>query len=403
MMDRQTRYQMGPGGLVFVMSTGLIYAAALYTQANLLFWGFGLMIGAALTSMLHAVIALRGLEVQRLPPNHAIADEPVMIRYRLHNRSRLPMFSVMITELWGHSRRDREGPVHEDPARLRGGPHGYVIHIGARQSVQAEAPCWPLRRGRLTFDRVAVSSSFPFGIIRKQVAVVQRDELIVFPHLYQLNRQLLTDLERADSYSHADVDQVGGHEEFFGLREYRAGDSLKRVDWKRTARTGEMVAREMTRPRPPRLAVLLDLTPNAPGEAGDNQQALTERALSLTASLICQAHLQGYRVGLSVAGVDCQTFTPRHSRPHRAQMLQALAQLDTARPRRGPSRQASRPSVIVRPDGDEQPGSRRRLAIRTIHASQLSRYITEGDAPPAPLLDEPRPDRSARREMAGAR
>src|SRR5690606_15223189 len=101
--------------------TALIVGAANYTQANLLFWAFGLMIGGFVVSMLLAWQSLRGLEVQRLLPSHGVCGEPLVVRYQIKNRGWLPAFSLIVQETWGKGERGwkRIGPVAEQPPRLK--------------------------------------------------------------------------------------------------------------------------------------------------------------------------------------------------------------------------------------------------------------------------------------------
>src|SRR5690606_21260727 len=114
----------------------------------------------------------------------------------------------------------------------------------------------------------------------------------------------------------------GGTEEFFGLRPYRFGDSFKTIDWKHSARTGSLISREFTQPSPPKIMLLLDLTrqeqpspdpttdqhPKSDAQEGRPSRRRpkpsrpdphdpVERAISLAASLVCDAYFYGYQVG----------------------------------------------------------------------------------------------------------
>ena len=107
-MDRSFgRIQFGPGSVIYLVVTALIAFAAFYTQANLLFWALGLVVGALAVSLVAALISLRGLEVHRLTPSRGVVDEPLVLRYHLVNRSRLAWFSVEIIEHWGGRWRGR--------------------------------------------------------------------------------------------------------------------------------------------------------------------------------------------------------------------------------------------------------------------------------------------------------
>lgn len=343
---RQTRLRIGSGGVLYLLVSGVILASAIYTQANLLFWGFGLMVGGLVLSIGVAAIALRGLEVTRTVPTHCAAGEPLPLRYEIHNRSWVPAFAVVLREGWGKGSRGwkTEGPASGGGGGLNmlgGPPHAWVLHVARGQTTQTQAPCRPRRRGRLKFERIEASTSFPFSVIHKTVVFEQPSEVLVFPYLYRVHRQLITNLSTGEGEGRQVQERPGGTDEFFGLREYRPGDGPRMIDWKRTAKTGKLVVREMTMPRPPSMSLVLDLRETPPMSVGGKRASnkglveaaasgrqLEERAVSLTASLICDAYLRGFRVGLRVLGPKCATFPARHSLLHRTRLLEALAEMD---------------------------------------------------------------------------
>ncbi len=301
---------------MFVGVTGFIATAAVNSQTNLLFWTFGLMLGVLIVSVVVSGLSMMGLRLKRLLPDHGAAGEPLVIRYELQSRNWiLPAFGLTITELDGW----RDGA-------MSGAPQGWAMHIGPRASLQAEAIGWPMRRGLLKFDRVRIFTTFPFGILRRSVTFWHPGTLVVYPQLHRLRRNLLEQIKATDPAGTRASQQGGGSEEFFGLREYRPGDSLRMIDWKHAARFGRLVSRDLTRVTPPKMMVLLDLR----GIKASEHEA-AERAISFAASLICEAHLDGFEVGLAAAGVAMPVFTPHHSRFHRTRLLHALGELDLYR------------------------------------------------------------------------
>ncbi|MDX1681499.1 MAG: hypothetical protein R3336_00130, partial [Phycisphaeraceae bacterium] len=218
------RFTIGPAGLGYLLVSGLIAATAFYTQINLLFWALGLMIAGMIVSVIGSWLMMRKLEVSRILPDHGVAGEQTILRYRVVNHSHwIPVFGLTIKETWGRGRRGwkREGPITEDPPRLDGRPHGWLMHLGPGQVLQAQAPCWPLRRGELTFERLVLSCSFPFGVVGREASFQRPGSLLVYPHLYRVNRKLIHQISNMDPVGHQRLERGGGHEEFFGLRQYR--------------------------------------------------------------------------------------------------------------------------------------------------------------------------------------
>ncbi len=348
--------RIGRSGLIYLVVTGLILGAAIHTQANLLFWSLGLMIGGVVVSVVYAWQALRGLTVVRLPVGHGVADGTLVLRYQLTNGSWLPVFSVTIREGWGR-RGSRATPGAGDgdgPPRLRGAPHAWVMHLGPGQTAQAEAPSRPLRRGVLQFEHVLVETAFPFGVLRKVVRRYQPQEVLILPQLLRVNRHWLHTLTRAEPNGRLHRERGGGIEEFFGVRPYRPGDSLRLIDWKHTARNDVLVAKDLTQPDPPQLLVWLDLflPKSSPDDRADTEgrsqgHEVRERAISLAASLICEGYQLGYQVGLEVAGEPRVAIPLHHSLPHRTRLLEALARLAPPRDRGTRAPRLGQPSVVI--------------------------------------------------------
>ncbi|MFN3165829.1 MAG: DUF58 domain-containing protein [Phycisphaeraceae bacterium] len=384
-----TRLQVGPTGWAYLFILAAAAGAGFYTQANLMFLAVGLLLGALVVSLFWVWLSLREIAIERLPPDHGVTGDEVVLRYQLDKQSRLPAFGLLLTETWGRGKKGyrRQGPMREQPPRLLERPTGWVVHLGSGQTLQAQASCWPTRRGDLELARIEVHSDFPFGIVRRVLVFDEPDSVLVLPRLYRVTRGVMTKITRLDAGGYHQLDKEGGTEEFFALRDYRMGDSLKVIDWKHSAKVGKLVSRELTQPVPPSLVIYLDLSAYAPKEAGADAPPIApddmrrvDRAVDLAASLVCDAYQAGYRVGLSVNGADTQALRAHHSLPHRGKLLETLARLE---PGSAPAMRrytGEAPSVIVRPDrGKSQAVKTGRRAV-VVSGEDLERLCVQTES-----------------------
>jgi uncharacterized protein (DUF58 family) len=90
--------------------------------------------------------------------------------------------------------------------------------------------------------------------------------------------------------------------DFFGLREYEVGDDLRRVHWRSTARTGELMLRQDEMPWESRSTILLDTRPST--HSGESFERAVEIAASL-ATALCRGRRQ-VRF-LTTGGVDIRS------------------------------------------------------------------------------------------------
>ena len=122
-----------------------------------------------------------------------------------------------------------------------------------------------------------------------------------------------------------------------GKRDYMAGDSLRRVDWKATASTGRLQVKQFEPSIALETAIFLNL--NADEYAPRTRLDATELAIVIAASLANWIVGKRQSVGLSVNGVDpigtedkAQALPPRKGRAHLTRILDVLARVRSAPP-----------------------------------------------------------------------
>ncbi len=336
------RLRPGSGAVLYLVVVSLVATATLHTQANLLYWSLGLLLGGLVVSLLWAWLSLWGVQVRRLSVGYAVEGERLVLRYQVTNRSWLPVFGLVVQE---HGSGGRSSVLRRG---LSGVPVGWLAHLGVGAGGQVEAVCWPTRRGELVLESIELSTSFPFSMLKRVVRLAAPQSVVVFPRLMRLQPRVIHASQQSSAGVGMHMDQPGGQDEFYGLRDYRVGDALRQIDWKRTARSGRMITRELTRSAPPRIMVLLDLSdPPWQRLEGRSAEQLEEDAICLCASLICEAYTKGYQVGLAVSGPACGLFLPHHTLPHRIKMLESLSRLDLSVRGHRPQVTGISPTVIV--------------------------------------------------------
>jgi len=258
-------------GLVYSLMLGFMGLAAINGQANLLFGVFGLMIGILLISGMICRTVIRRLSVTRLLPDSAVVGRPATILYEFHNHKRFwPSLSVNLAEL------DGVDSFHAQPA-------AYMLHAAARMTATVPTEVLPRRRGLCRLNHYQISTSFPFGFIRRALTLGQTDSMIVYPAVGKVSERLLTMCRSAEKVGAPMKPQRGGEDEFYGVREYRSGESLKSIYWRRSAKApGLLVAREMTQVAPPRLLLMVDT--HAPQRTRADAAEI-ERVIAMAGSL----------------------------------------------------------------------------------------------------------------------
>jgi len=254
------------------------------------------------------------------------AGDRVRVLIDVHNRST-------------HAARDLLMTIAEG-RRMNSYPTGHVPMVAAGQHIRAEVHSRFAERGRQSLLHVVLSSSFPFGLLRRSVTYELPCELTVLPRIGRLRHfDRLLDAHAGKRFELGRGRATG--EEFYALRDWRAGESLRGVHWKLSARRGRTIVREhRNRDRPLVRVVLCTLT--GPREWRERWSPLFERAVRLAATIVHDCMLRGHRVGLSIAGTERVDLPLSRSRQELSAKLVQLALVAPERgnPRRSFSEQA---------------------------------------------------------------
>jgi uncharacterized protein (DUF58 family) len=299
-------------GIVYIVLMLFMGIAAINSQANLLFGLFGLMVGVLLVSGVISRIVLRGLTLNRGLPEHACVGEAITVSYQLSNTKRFwPSLSVVLAELDGVEAFSKQ-------------PQCFLLHAAAGMTASVPVLLVPKRRGIHALDRFQLITGFPFGFVKRAVTGRHKESLVIYPPLAQVSPALLAMCRSADSSGGVSRPQPGGADEFYGVKEYRPGDNPRWIYWRRSARSGTLVSKEMTRVAPPRILLLVDTMVR---ERLLQEHSLVERGIAMAASLAAVALEQGLSVGLCAWAGKWASILPSRGKRHKSDLLTLLARL----------------------------------------------------------------------------
>jgi len=154
------------------------------------------------------------------------------------------------------------------------------------------------RRGRYVIGPLRLELSDPFGVTRWGCSAAGCSVLLVHPPMVDLVAPLTqAGSDRREAVGAAVVG--AGGDEFFGIREYRDGDDLRRVHWSSTAKTDELMIRQDEISWSGRLTVAADLRDLS--HIGESLETVLSVAASVAASAT-RSHLHVRYV--STSGAD---------------------------------------------------------------------------------------------------
>lgn len=349
---------------------------------------FGLLFCVLCVALVSVRKPKNAFAVERSLPRHASVGSPLRYRVTVHNRTRrwfrgtefwegvpdprptpLEFSTLAEPEESGRNWFDRRYRFYRwtwlclrnrrarvDPAPLP--------DIPPSSSVDLPMELHPLRRGRLSLGPSEIAQTDPLGLFRR-LAVVKESpaHLIVFPRRFVLPPIPLPGrAQRLHSGGIAFAGSVGDSEEFVSVREYRAGDPLRRIHWAGWARTQRPIVKEFQEEFFVRHALLLDTF------AGGPEADAFEDAVSLAASFASTVDQSDSLLDLMFVGDRAHVFTGGRGVAHGEQLLEVLA------------------GVELQPLGD--PASLERLVLKhSTHLSGCILILLSWDAPRRRLRD----------------
>lgn len=216
------------------------------------------------------------------------------------------------------------------PALVRGdGEDGAVLECrvpgGGSRSVSYDVR--GEERGTAVVGDVHVRALGPLGLVWRQWRVARADEVQVRPGVLEVERyRLLALRHRLHEMGVHRAAVRGEGRSFESLREYVRGDDPRKIDWKATARHGQVIVREYEAERSQSVLLAIDAG-RLMSERSEGRERL-DHALSAALLLTEVATSQGDRVGALVFADGIQHFVPP-ARRQRSRLADAFAETET--------------------------------------------------------------------------
>ena len=277
-----------------------VYVFATNSQVIWLYLVAAMIASLAIVGLFGPALAIRRLR-PRLENLHRTGFDPPLAQDR--GRVFVGDTVTLVIELG-----DDRPPVELGPLRVlgRGSPPTTCRIEGERALVELPAGA----RGAVQYQAILATSSWPLGIARAQRWIDLDRSVIVHPRY-----MLPVEEPRQGLREPAGMSSTrGAGDEFLGLREYRSGDSQRRIHWPTSARTGVLMVVETAQESSNSTTYELEL--------GDSSAEAADLAVGVAASLGAGNVAAGIPVAMAIPG--------QRAGVHRWQ--EALAALAAAQP-----------------------------------------------------------------------
>ncbi|MBP1922179.1 putative repeat protein (TIGR01451 family) [Halorubrum alkaliphilum] len=160
-------------------------------------------------------------------------------------------------------------------------------------------------RGEHEWETMTAITRNPSGSRERTTDITTPTRIACTPELSAGSDLPLRDLTTM-SNGRVATDVGGSGVEFYATREYRRGDPLKRVDWNRRARTGELATLDLREERAATVILLIDARTEAYVAPTRDADTAVEASVEAAGQAFTALLAAGDRVGIAVVGPrDC--------------------------------------------------------------------------------------------------
>jgi uncharacterized protein (DUF58 family) len=277
---------------VLLALSGVLLVSALNRHDPMVFGMFLFLATLSTLGLLLPWLSLKSMQVLASGTAEVVEGQPSNVQLLIERQAWWPAFMVDVETHWQWGNRTI---VLSHTLAL----------IGARQRCaighQITFPC----RGDYRLAKVVLASGFPLGLVIARRTIEQQGiAVLVLPRAQEV--VLPDDLSVAhDPLGNQVTRRLGQSFELGNLRHYVAGEPLGRVNWRASARSGELVIQQFQQSGSPLLHVVTDI-PSAQELA--RPDAPSEQALRVVAGL-CEA--------AEKAGARMRVYLPQQAEPLR--------------------------------------------------------------------------------------
>lgn len=278
-----------------------------------------LLAGAYALSRWWSRKALANIIAQREFPSRLFLDEEASVTLTMRNKGWLPAAWIRLNDSL---------PMNLSvPNFFR-----QAISLAPRESLTLRYKIKGWKRGYYQLGPLTLQSGDIFGLAERAAMEGLLDHITVFPKIIPLSQIRLPSRSPLGTLRHPEP-IFEDPSRVLGKREYISGDSLRRVDWKATATTGQLIVKLFE----PSIALDTVILLNLDGSNYDpnTRNIATELAIVVAASIANWVVERKQAVGLISNGFDpletdshSTLIMPRKGRNHLMRLLETLARLE---------------------------------------------------------------------------
>ncbi|MEZ0296398.1 MAG: DUF58 domain-containing protein, partial [Candidatus Methylacidiphilales bacterium] len=262
------------------------------------------------------LIPRRALKIERILPDSLMQGIPATVELHVRNTSRMWL-----------DLRVKDSP----PPELAGGEEPLKLVLRGLSDQRLTYTVRSYQRGQFAFRDIFYRATGTLGLVRRQERLEAPAQVVVLPDISAAGaRELALSLGSQLMAGQRTATFRGEGREFESLRLYQPDDEFRYIDWKATAKRGQLISRQYQTERDQRLLIMIDLGRLMSQRIG--QYSKLDYAVNAAVRLAQTALFKGDLVGLLLFSHDIAFYLPPHKGT--SQFKAIVQALVSAQPRR---------------------------------------------------------------------
>lgn len=296
----RTSFHLDRSVYIIGYSAAALFVLSFFVPALRIFAIF-LLLAIGVMILIEAILlySKRGLKGERIvTPRFSNGDEN-KVGIRLENNYGFEVPCTIVEEL---------------PVQFQARKWKKSLRLKAQETSEYSYTVKPVERGQYHFGHINVYASGPLGFVRRRFVVAEEQTVKVYPSYVQMRRFQL--LGVANKFAEAGVKRMRklGHSmEFEQIKEYVRGDDYRTINWKATARKGDLMVNNFTDERSQQIYCLINK--GRVMKMPFDGMTLLDYAINSSLVLSGVALQKQDRAGLITFGKDIDAFLPADKKP----------------------------------------------------------------------------------------
>ena len=205
---------------------------------------FLLLVGTTLADIAILFSSRQGIKATRHCPERLSNGDENQIHISLQSFFRIPVTAAVIDEI---------------PHQFQVRDLNFVISLSAGDTQQINYSLRPVKRGEYDFGGINLLVSSILGLATRRIIAPENKLVPVYPSFLQMRKyELLAISNNLTNTGIKRIRRIGQNLEFEQIKKYTAGDDIRSINWKATARKADLMVNNFQDERSQQVYSLID-------------------------------------------------------------------------------------------------------------------------------------------------